>query len=43
MPLANPLEDIFPLHTIAEGMLFLFAAKLMRYGTALQQESDETL
>ena len=43
VPLLFPLAEIFPLHTIAEGMLFLFAAKLMHYGTALQQESDETL
>ena len=28
---------------LAEGLLFLFTAYIIRYGTMLQQESDETL
>ena len=37
------LIDLFPMQVIAEGMLFLFAAKMMKYGAMLQTESDETL
>ena len=37
------LADLFPLHIIAEGVLFLFAAKLMKYGALLQTEADETV
>lgn len=28
---------------IVEGILFLFLAQIMHYGSLLQQESDETL
>lgn len=35
--------DLFPLHIMAEGCLFLFAAKVMQYGSLLQTEADETV
>lgn len=41
-PFFSP-ADLFPLHIIAEGFLFLFAAKMMKYGTLLQTEADETV
>ena len=37
------LTDLFPMHIIAEGVLFLFAAMLMKYGALLQTEADETV
>ncbi len=37
------LTDLFPMQIIAEGMVFLFAEKMMKYGAMLQIESDETL
>ena len=37
------LTDLFPMHIIAEGALFLFAAELIKYGALLQTEADETL
>lgn len=37
------LADLFPLHIIAEGFLFLFAEKLLKYGALLQTEADETV
>lgn len=37
------IREMLPLHIIAQGLLFLLAAKMMKYGAMLQQESDETL
>ena len=43
MSMQFALIDLFPMQIIAEGLLFLFAAKMMKYGAMLQIESDETL
>ena len=40
---ANGVGGIVNPSALAEGLLFLFIAHIIRYGAMLQQESDETL